>query len=262
MQTADISENINSMIDNLNKKEYSSATNKIPICISKNQQLTVWIDPEITTLKLEIKNLEHQLNILVNEKAELEKLLSEFQHRYTIELGDIILEILKLRKMKFKQDKTKYAEAEQDEKQYQEQVSNEREKNFFELTDEQKKELKKKYRKGAVLCHTNGVCHAPQIFIKLTQAYHRNDLKLVTEILDALEKNPFKPETVFEKDLLKAEIDRLHRQIEILEREIIDIKESDAFKTIADIQNWNEYFKDVKNKLQKELEELQIEINE
>ena len=39
---------------------------------------------------------------------ELEKLLTDFQHRHSIELGDIILEILKLRKLKFKNDKQKF----------------------------------------------------------------------------------------------------------------------------------------------------------
>ena len=88
-------------------------------------------------------------------------------------------------------------------------------------------------------------------------------MKKVSEILDELEKGNFfktKSETVQEKDLLKAAIAKLKRQIKILETEIIAIKESETFKTIISIENWDDYFKRTKEKLQRELEELQLEI--
>ncbi|SFT10239.1 PLD-like domain-containing protein [Porphyromonadaceae bacterium NLAE-zl-C104] len=264
----DFNSDLQDIIEDIRKDEFGSAINKIQNFISKNQQLSIWIDPEIAALKLEIKNLENQLNGYDNEKIELEKLLSEFQHRHTIELGDIILDILKLRKLKFKSDKTKYEEAENDERQYREQVHTEKEKEIFELTDEQKLELKKKFRKATVLCHPDKVTDefkeaAQRIFIELKQAYDANDLKKVSEILDELEKGNFfktKSETVQEKDLLKAAIAKLKRQINILETEIITIKESDTFKTIIRIEDWDDYFQRTKEKLQRELEELQLEI--
>ena len=264
----DFNSDLEDIIEDIRKEELGSAINKIQIFISKNQQLSIWTDPEIAALKLEIKNLENQLNGFDNEKIELEKLLSEFQHRHTIELGEIILDILKLRKLKFKSDKTKYQEAENDERQYREQVDNEKEKEIFVLTDEQKLELKKKFRKATVLCHPDKVADefkeaAQRIFIELKHAYDANDLKKVSEILDELEKGNFfktKSETVQEKDLLKAAIAKLKRQIKILETEIIAIKESETFKTIISIENWDDYFKRTKEKLQRELEELQLEI--
>jgi hypothetical protein len=264
----DFNSDLEDIIEDIRKEELGSAINKIQIFISKNQQLSIWTDPEIAALKLEIKNFENQLNGFDNEKIELEKLLSEFQHRHTIELGEIILDILKLRKLKFKSDKTKYQEAENDERQYREQVDNEKEKEIFVLTDEQKLELKKKFRKATVLCHPDKVADefkeaAQRIFIELKHAYDANDLKKVSEILDELEKGNFfktKSETVQEKDLLKAAIAKLKRQIKILETEIIAIKESETFKTIISIENWDDYFKRTKEKLQRELEELQLEI--
>jgi|SRR5690625_3929356 len=198
------------IIDDLTKEEFSSALAKIQNFISKNQQLSIWVDPEIATLKLEIKNLENQLYGYDNEKIELEKLLSEFQHRHTMELGEIILDILKLRKLKFKENKAKFEEAENDERHYREQIDNEKEKEIFELSDEQKVELKKKFRKATVLCHPDKVNDefkeaAQQIFIELKQAYDANDLKKVSEILEELEKSNYfksKSETILEKDLL------------------------------------------------------------
>ena len=264
----DFNSGLQEIINEVRNEEFASAINKIQNFISKNQQLSIWTDPEIAALKLEIKNLENQLNGYDNEKIELEKLLSEFQHRHSIELGEIILDILKLRKLKFKADKTKYEEAENDERQYREQFDAEKEKEIFELTDEQKLELKKKFRKATVLCHPDKVADefkeaAQRIFIELKQAYDANDLKKVSEILDELEKGNFfktKSETVQEKDLLKAAIAKLKRQINILETEIITIKESDTFKTIIRIEDWDDYFQRTKEKLQRELEELQLEI--
>jgi len=261
---------LENIIEDIRKEEFASAIKKIQDFIFKNNQLAIWTDPEIAALKLEIKNLENQLNAFDNEKIELEKLLSEFQHRHTIELGNIILEILRLRKIKFKSEQAKYQEAENDERQYQEQVNVEKKKIIFDLTEEEKKELKKKFRKATVLCHPDKVSDelkaaAHAIFIELKAAYDANNLKKVTEILNDLENgNYFKPrsETVSEKELLKVAIAELRRRIKTFESEIITIKHSDTFKTINQITSWDEYFSKVKEKLQVELDILQLEIAE
>ena len=259
---------LDEIIEDVRKEEFASAIKKIQNFISKNQQLSVWIDPEVAALKFEIKNLENQLNAFDNEKIELEKLLSEFQHRHTNELGAIILEILRLRKIKFKSDHSKYEEAENDERQYQEQVNDEKGKDFYELTEEEKLVLKKTFRKATVLCHPDKVsdefkADAQSVFIELKAAYDKNDLKKVAEILTDLEKGnyfKYRSETVIEADLLKVAIAKLRRQIKTLEAEIITIKQSETFKTIKNIADWDEYFSITKGKLQSELDELTLEI--
>jgi len=256
------------IINKVRTKELASAINKIKSFISANQQLSIWTDAEIEALKLEIKILENQLGAFDNEKTELEKTISEFQRRHITELGEIILEILKLQKIKFKRDQIKYEEADQDEKQYKKQVEAEKEKQYFEITEEQKVELKKKFRKATFLCHPDKVCDefkdaSHKIFIELKQAYDTNDLIKVSQILQDLEQGSFfksRSETVSEKDLLKAAIAKLRRQIKILETEIISIKDSEAFKTIINIEDWDNYFSRTKEKLQRELEELKVEI--
>ena len=255
------------IITEIEKHEFAKAINAIQQFISQNQQLAVWNDPEIGALKLEIKNLENQLNAFDNEKTELEKLLYDFQHRHTIELGKIILEILKLRKLKFKEDKEKAEEAENDFKQYSEQFESEKDKKQFELTEEEKIELKKKFRKATFLCHPDKVNEqfkdaAQKVFVDLKTAYEANDLKKVNEILNDLERGFFKSksDTVTEKDLLKVAIDKLKKQIKILETEIVSIKESETFQTIFSIKDWDEYFGSTKEKVEKEMEELRKEI--
>lgn len=256
------------IIEDVNKEEFAAAVRKIQQFISGNQQLLIWTDPEISGLKLEIKNLENQLNAFDNEKTELEKLLSEFQHRHANELGEIILEILKLRKLKYKSDKEKYEEAETDEKEYREQFEKEKEKKVYELSANEKAELKKKFRKATVLCHPDKVNDefkeaAQHIFIELKAAYDMNDMKRVSEILNDLENgNYFKirSATITEKDVLKAAIAKLRIQIKQLENEIIQIKQSETFYTISAIISWDDYFRITKEKLEEELTDLQLSL--
>jgi phosphatidylserine/phosphatidylglycerophosphate/cardiolipin synthase-like enzyme len=64
------------IIQLIEEKELAGAINKIQSFIYQNQQLTIWIEPELAALKLEVKNLENQLNAYDNEKADLEKVLA------------------------------------------------------------------------------------------------------------------------------------------------------------------------------------------
>jgi hypothetical protein len=224
-------------------------------------------DTEIESLKFELQNLETFHGELTNEKLELEKLLSEFQHRHTLELGEIILELLNLRKIKFKDDKVRYEETEFDERQYREQVKVEKMKCVYELTKEQKIEIKKKFREATFLCHPDKVSNsfktiAEAIFIDLKTAYELNDLSRVTEILNDLKKGGFTPrsETVSEKNLLINAITKLQTKVDLLKTQISAIKQSDTYITILEIENWEEYFSRTKIGLQQELEELKKEI--
>jgi len=259
------------IIDDVRNEEFASAIIKIQNFISKNNQLSIWTDPEIAALKLEIKNLENQLISFDNEKIELEKILSDFQHRHTIELGDIILDILILRKLKFKEDKTKFEEAENDERQYREQVNIEKGKEIFKLTEEEGKELTKKYRKAALLCHPDKFANEPievqkqaeEIMKELGDAREKKDLKKVLEILANLEKgilSTSKGDKLTDKDKLRATVNRLRVKVKILETEIINIKQSETFTSIINIDDWDDYFNRIKEKLQQELAELTQEI--
>ncbi|MEI6124742.1 MAG: phospholipase D-like domain-containing protein [Bacteroidota bacterium] len=260
---------IHELIEEIRKEEFASAINKIQNFIAKNQALSVWNDPEIAALKLEIKNLENQLNAFDNERVGLEKMLSEFQHRHTMELGDIILEILKLRKQKFKENKTKYEEAEKDEKEYYEQVNEEKEKDIIEISYEQKAELKKKFRQATILCHPDKFVNesveiqreAENIFKELNEANAKNDLNRVIEILSNLEKGILSTslgDNLTDKEKLRSTINRLREKVKKSESIIIAIKQSDTYNTITSIDDWDEYFEQTKKKLEVELTKVKM----
>lgn len=268
----DFNSDIERIILHINRSEFAEAINRIQKFISKNQKLSIWVDPEIAALKLEMKNLENQLTAFDNEKVELNNILSEFQNRHAIELGEIILEILRLRKIKFKGDKEKFEEARKDEKDYEEYFVDEQEKDICRLDKEQKVELKKKYHKATVLCHPDKFANEPAeiqkqaetIFKELNEANAKNDLKRVTEILKNLERGILttkKTDDLTDKDILKLTISRLKDTLQEIESEIIAIKESATFQTIMDIEDWDDYFNKTKEELNIELEALKAEIS-
>jgi hypothetical protein len=132
---------VKNIIFSIQSKEFSRAIALIDSFINTHHQLSVWIDPEIAALQTEIEFLENRVISLDNEKTDMERILVDFQRRYILELGDIILQLLSLRKLKFREDEQKFNEAEQDEKEYREQLDLEKGKDVFVLSAEQEADL-------------------------------------------------------------------------------------------------------------------------
>lgn len=248
----------------LEGKSYSKAVPAIEAFINQHHQVTIYIDPELEALKLEAKVLEKEVNDLSDEKADLEKLIHEFGVRHNIELGELILKILSFRKKKAK-GTPRQAEAEKDYNDYSQEYEISKNEKITVLTDEEQKEIKQKYRKASKLCHPDVVSDeqkelADKLFAELSAAYERNDLQKVREILESLERGDFfvsKSDAINEKQLLKAEIEKLRMRIKELKEQVQSIKESEAYETITNIQDWDIYFKVTKEKLQEQAKEIE-----
>uniref|UniRef100_UPI00404B349F phospholipase D-like domain-containing protein n=2 Tax=Flavobacterium sp. TaxID=239 RepID=UPI00404B349F len=261
-------DDVKTIISSILNKEFAKAITTIQGFINSNQQITIWNDPEIAGIKLEIKILESQINAFDNEKIELEKVISDFQHRHTIELGEVILEVLRLRKIKYKNHK-KEAEAEEDFDNYSKQYETEKEKNQFVLNDDEKKELKKSFRKATTMCHPDKVseeqkAEAEEIFIELKKAYDEHDIDKVKQILFDLEngkKFVSQADAISEKEKLKITLEKLKQKLKGIENEIISLKETEIFTTINNISNWDNYFSETKTQLEQELQNLKMELN-
>ena len=255
---------LKSIVAFLEGKSYSKAMPAIEAFINQHHQLAIYNDPELEGLKLETKILEAEVNILSNEKADLEKLIHEFGVRHNNELGELIIKILHYRKEKAK-GTPKQAEAEKDYKEYNREYEETKYEKIADLTDDERKELKLKYRKAIILCHPDIVSEeqkeaATKISAELNAAYKRNDLKKVREVLENLERGDFfvsKSDAINEKKLLKAEIEKLRLRIEELKAQIKTIKESEAYTTINSIGDWDEYFANAKQNLTKQIEETE-----
>lgn len=257
---------VNEIIILLKQKAYGKAINQIEIFINYNQQIIFWIDPEIEALKLEIKSLEVEVNYLSDEKADLEKIVHEFGIRHNQELGNLIIKILQYRKENAK-GTTQEEEAEQDYNSYHEEFESSKNNEVAKLTEEEQKELKSNYRKASKLSHPDLVSEeqkelATKIFAELSNAYERNDLLKINEILDNLEKGNFfivKSDIINEKELLKTEIQKLRLIIKELKEQLQIIIESPTYETIISIDNWEEYFSNAKKELSTQLNDLENE---
>lgn len=258
---------IKSIITAIKRKEYANAVAIIQKFVNTYQQLSIWNDPEVAAIRLEIKLLESQINAFDNEKIELEKVLSDFQHRHTLELGALILDVLELRKTKYKNHK-KEAEAETDFNNYSKQFETEKEKRQFELNDDEKQELKKNFRKATTLCHPDKVSdeqkeEAERIFIALKKAYDEHDIEKVNQILKDLQTGKSfvsKTDSITEKEKLMIVLQQLKQKLKDLEAEIISLKESETFTTITNITDWDTYFNETKAQLEDELKNLTLEL--
>lgn len=261
-------EELNNIAKAIKNNSYSKAIKLADDFINtyRNDKVTIWKDSELHALKLELKTLEIQLNAYVNEKIELEKELIDFQYRHTKEVGALISEILKYRKFKYRNDKKKFKEAKKDEEDYNAQYEENKKIKKFDLTVEEKKELKTKFRKASILCHPDKVNdkmkeEAEKVFIDLKNAYDNNDIITVNEILNSLEKGKVfksKSDTVTEKDKIKLAVEKIKGEIKITLESISEIKESETYSKISEIEDYDEYFNDLKIQLKEELKNLRI----
>jgi hypothetical protein len=269
----DFNSDLKNIIESIKNGELADAINHIEQFISKNNQISIWTDPEISALKLELKLLENQLVSFENEKTEIEGFLQDFQRKHTLKVGEIISQILKFRKLKFKDDEEKFEEAENDENEYNEQFEFEKKKEVFELNVDEEKDLKKAYRKAAFLCHPNLFQQesdeiqkqAEQIMVELAIANKKKDLKRVNEILNDLQKGILtstKGDSVSDKIKLRAIANRLRSKIKDIENEIINIKQSEQYQAIVEIEDWDTYLDELKIQLNNELDLLKQEIED
>jgi hypothetical protein len=255
---------LETIITSLKEKAYSKAAIAIEQFINHHNNLSIFIDPEIDGLKLEARSLEAKLNKLSDEKADLEKLIHEFGVRHNKELGELILKILKHRKNKAK-GTSEEKEAEEDYNNYSQEFEVSKNEKIADLTEEELIDIRKKYRSASKLCHPDVVSEdqkelADKLFTELNKAYEQNDLKKVSEILENLKKGNFfvsKSDTITEKQLLKAEIEKLKIRVSELLQQIESIKKSDAYNTISSIKDWDVYFKEAKEKLENQAKELE-----
>lgn len=261
--------NLDKIIDLIKKKKYTRANIEIQDFISNSRKLVSFNDPIICSLELEIKCLENQLTAFESERIELEKIILEFQNLHAMGLGVIILEILKFKKNKYRNNREKFKQAERDEERYQEQYNFEKKNEIIKLSNKQKSQLKKKFRKATFLCHPDKVNDefkelAEEYFVKLKSAYDLNDLGRVREILSELESNNFlklNSEKITEVDLLNLKTSKLKRQIEHIQNKIILLKKNKTYQIVYQIEDWEEYFQKTKLKLKNELDYLNKEIS-
>lgn len=264
LKKLDIPTEVLGIIIDLQNKSFGNAINKIEDFLTTNNQVAFYIDPEIEALRLEAKGLEKQIQQLNDEKAELDKLIFEFGVRHNQELGELILKILEFRKVKTK-GTPQEEEAKKDYEDFNTNYEANKNEKIVSLNEEEQKELKSKYRNASKLCHPDVVNDkqkdlANKIFIELNEAFEKNNLVRVREILKGLQNgNAFttKADIINVKQELYTELERLKIRLATLTIEINYIKTGNVYAKIISIVNWDDYFQETKEQLQGQLKELE-----
>ena len=251
------------------KQKYQESVIQLTALLQKLRQITTWQDPEIPALQLEIRSLEWQLSSLEDEKLDIEKQIYVFEIKHNLELGELIISILKLKKQiaEFENDEEKIAEASQDYSEYEQSFEESKTKELKELSEVEQKELKNKFRQASKLCHPDKVPDeqkklAEQTFIELKTAYEANDLATVNRILSDLEKHIFASNSVVltQKEKLVSHVSILSQKRQQLEEMLLSLKNSEAYLKISHIQDLNVYFSETKSALLRVKEDLETQI--
>jgi DNA repair exonuclease SbcCD ATPase subunit len=145
-------------------------------------------------------------------------------------------------------------------REYEEVLNQER----YELNDEEKKELKKLFRKAARFCHPDIVTkelhdQAHEITAQLNEAYAVKDLARVKKILEMLENGVYfdiASDKLENTDKLKHKITQLREKVDAITQELEAIKADETFNTIQAIEDWDAYFVQMRDALEQEYQEL------
>ena len=194
-------------------------------------------------LKKELSNLEDDL---INQEIELKKTKEDLQ-------DDVLFK-------NYEEAKTSYEEFH-----YEYENIKEKQSDRLELKDEDIKELKIMWKKACRLCHPDIVTDelkvkANEIMQSLNDAYSRRDINKVKQILLNLENGlvfEVSSDKIDNKEILKSKIEEFKQNIIDIQEEIENIKSDDTFRTISNLENWDEYFEELKNELK--AEEIRLE---
>jgi len=261
---------IQKLYELIKKANYSEAHTYCLSLINKQEKPEHTDNIDLMGLQTTYQMLQTQFLVLTTQKTEADKILTQFRIRYYQELGFLISEILQERIKLFETMRDSNPDAqyehEKTKQQYEqfsknwEQVPHEHAGN---ISEETKQRLQYAFRKASKLCHPDAVneevkTQAAEIFVQLNKAYFENDVDTVENILQQLENGILEATTTHldSKKSLKAKISKLKHDIGLLKNEYQSLTQSPTYQFIIKLDDWDRYFNETKQKLEKELEEL------
>ncbi len=268
LSALEVDASVSEILKMISACDYGRVVREIDAYISKHSGMMLYEDEELLGLRLELKTLESQVQSLSEQRDECQFMIFEFNTRYTASLGDLIQKILRAKADRLQEKieaddpdveatQAAYEEAEREFEGFREESTEIRDEVWRELNDEDMAALKRAYRTASRLCHPDLVSDelkdkAHEMMQQLNEAYTQRDLKRVENILSALESGggfDLASDTISDKALLKARVDALREKIQSLNFEVDALKSEETFEVIQGVDDWNEYFDNVKQQL-------------
>lgn len=225
--------------------------------LNQFRSLVIYEDEKIQGLKHELSILEKEFLLYSNKVEEYHNIINDFNIKYHKKLGDLIEEILVLREEYYEHVskenenfKEEYKESKKDYEDFHNEFKQFSYANSFDLSKEDKKELKRLYKKASRLCHPDILEdekkeEAEEIFKELNAAYEQKDIKKVSNILHQLlsgESFISASDSLFDKKILKKKISILREKIRKIKIEITSLKENETFIMLNKIDDIYDYF--------------------
>lgn len=234
-------------------------------------------DPIVSALQVELHIAEEQLVEANTDCIELMKLLHNFQVHFHNTLDPFLERLLYLKKEKARimalldpRLEEQYRKSREELEEFLKERENGPVGLLYGLDEEQSRELKALFRRGAFLCHPDTIDEsqrerAREMFEEMHQAYRDNDLRKLRLIVDLLEKTgSFQTERSHLDDAgaLRSKISLVLLQTEEKQQELEVIKASGAFHTIQNTGgDWQGYFAQMAENFQSQIQEIEAWIH-
>lgn len=249
----------------IKQRHFSDAVDLIETFITKNSRVTVYENPKIAALRLEIKDLENRILGIDNTIAEKEKILRDYTLQFNEYLGALIEEIYRLKKdyayrNRYKQEsqysESEYQQAKQEYEEYTQQREQLSAEETHELTETEQKQLKKLYKQTALHCHPdratkNREQQAEATFKVLQDAFQRQDLNAVQEIYNNVKNGIFTKVDTTDSTLeqLQQQVTTLRQKLRRKTEQLQTIDTNDSYQTAINTADWTAYFETLKTDL-------------
>lgn len=262
-------ESIADIIKCLTSKEYSKAILLIDELITKYSQVVIYENPLLIALRLELRDLEYRSIAIDAEINEKEKVISFYNYLLNKHLGELLEEILQLKKeyafthrQESQYSESEYQEAKRKYERYSQQREHEEQEVYHELNAPEKASLKALYKEAAVLCHpdkfqgSNKEHEAEEMFKELGDAYRKQDMHTVQSILNSLRRGyfSFSPDSVSDVQLLQVKVGKLRANLLKKTSYHESLAESEVYTTAESVSDYDVHFKDLKSQLEEEYE--------
>lgn len=259
----------------ISKKKYDTAVFLINNYIKNKSSVSVFTDPRIAALQLEIKNLGFRIVSIDDELAEKHREIYFFNTQYYQTLGEIISKILFLKEEYFRRarQRNKYFEEDyqgtkQDRHRFESDKKELEEKPSKNLSPDDQNKLKKLYREGVVLCHPDKVAEnekeqANEKFRALQVAYEKQDLEKIAHIVSLIKAGAWEQsETLSDIDLLMLKKEQLEEKLNTKLHELEKLSHSKLYQEVQQADNLENYLQHKKEKLEKELNKWKEQVSE
>lgn len=259
---------VNEIETAIKQRYFSDAVDLIDTFITENSRITIYEDPKVAALRLEIKDLENRILAIDNNIAEKEKVLRDYTLQFNEYLGKLIEAIYYLKKeysyrhrQESQYSESEYQKAKQEYEEYTEQRETLSKEVRNELTKEEQKRLKKLYKQAALYCHPDRAAEtvedeAAEIFKALQNAYQKQDLAAVERIFNNVKNGVFT-----KTDTTDRTLEQLQQQVTILRQKLQHktaalqaVEDDDSYQTAVATEDWTVYFEALKVELEDEKE--------